>query len=84
MTADNVFTGTPDGYDVLTDDEKRIVRALERLAKNWPRNLILFGGGGALSLRRDPDDGGFVGHEYEVASIQGIRNDGGDGGDMRG
>lgn len=78
------FTGTPEGWDVLTADEQRIVRALTRLAKDWPSNLIVFGGGGSLSLRRDPGDGGFVGWEYEVASIPGIRNDGGDGGDRRG
>lgn len=75
----------PEEYDVLTADEKQIVRALERLAKGWPRNLILFGGDGAtISLRRDPGDGGFIGAEYEIARVSGIRNEGGDGGDYRG
>jgi hypothetical protein len=75
----------PEDFDVLTEDEKRIVRGLKRLAKNWPRDLILFAGdGSSISLRRDPGDGGFIGVEHEIAYVNGIRNDGGDGGDYRG
>jgi hypothetical protein len=68
--------------DDLTLDEAKIVRALERLAKTWPRNLVLFAGNGrGISLRRARDDGGFYGVETEIAFVTGIRNDGGDGGD---
>lgn len=75
----------PEGWDVLTPEEARVVRTLKRLAKTWPRNLVLFAGSGdTLSIRRDPGDGGFVGSEYEIEFVRGIRNDGGDGGDRRG
>jgi hypothetical protein len=64
----------------VTGAEWRAIDALHRLAKHWPRRLILFGGAGnSISVRKRADDGSyFVGRE--VASVN-IPSDGGDGGD---
>lgn len=70
--------------DDLTPEEAKAVRALERVAAVWPSHLVLFASGGALSIRRAPDDGSWYGRETEVAAVFGIRNDGGDGGDFGG
>lgn len=65
----------------LTPEEKRAIAALKRLAKRWPQSLILFAtGGGDLSVRKPPPML-FPGTQYEVDFIQGIRAEGGDGGD---
>lgn len=32
--------------------EAQVIRALERLERAWPRDLLLFGGAGSLSLLR--------------------------------
>lgn len=65
--------------DELTQDERRAIRSLERIAKTWPRSLLLFAGGTGLTVRK-PVSGKFYGEEYIVATIPGIPNDGGDGG----
>lgn len=67
----------------LTQDEKRAIKALERLARGWPASLWLFSGSGSLCvmLKRDgqrvmtANDG--VDPDHCVATIK-IENDGGD------
>ena len=62
--------------DELTDNEKRIIKILNRLDKLWAEcgeGLVLFNGN---SLRRG---NGSV--EYEIAFFPNIREGGGDGGD---
>lgn len=61
----------------LTEGEKKIVKALNRLSKLWERhgeNLLLFNG---RSLRYKGTD-----HASEIDFFAGIRGDGGDGGDV--
>ena len=65
----------------LTDEEEKAIRALRRLAKKWPPSLLIFGSGGAGLSVRKPDANGSRGYQTEVATIHGIPNDGGDGGD---
>lgn len=70
----------------LTGEERRAIASLERLAKRWPRSLMLFSASGSLLVLRND------GHSVErlgsrdaaeqyatiLASIDGIPNDGGD------
>lgn len=63
----------------LTRDELRAIRALKRVAAEWPKSLILFCGGCGLTVRK-PEPGKFYGDQYTVADITGIPCDGGDGG----
>ena len=64
--------------ELTVEEEKAIVR-LKRLAKTWPKTLVLFGMG-ALSVRKKAPDGSYF-IEREVDRIWGIHSDGGDGGD---
>ena len=64
----------------LTPREAKAIQRLERVFKDWPETLILFGGSGTLSVRkRDADGAYFANREVEV--IEGVFCDGGDGGD---
>lgn len=55
------------------DNLQRIVRALRRLEKDWPPDLMLFSWSGSLGLwRGHPEDGG------ELITLFRIPNDGGD------
>lgn len=51
--------------DDLTADEQRLVRRLDRLAREWPKGYMLASMGGSLCLFRTDDsmqdDGDFVG-----------------------
>lgn len=62
----------------LTLDELSAIHALERLAKRWPQTLKLFSAAGSLIVI--PNDGREQPwpHDYEITSIAGIPNDGGD------
>lgn len=69
----------------LTDEERRAIKSLERLAKKWPETLWLFSASGSLEVMRKGEDGqpvmnkyGAVDQGYIVATIHGIPNDGGD------
>jgi hypothetical protein len=64
--------------DKLTQAERLAIRSLERIARTWPKSLLLFASG-TLTVRK-PVPGKFYGEEYIVATIGGIPNDGGDGG----
>lgn len=62
----------------LTEEERKAIAALERLARRWPQSLKLFSWSGSLcvirsdaSLLDDPD-------AAVIAHIEGIPNDGGD------
>lgn len=75
------------GLRNLTDDERRAIAALERLAKRWPRSLTLVSMDGGLQvvLTKEYHDGNgqefLPGNERQelcvVAHISGIPNDGG-------
>ena len=69
----------------LTDEEKKAIRALKRVAKIWPDSLWLFSASGSLCVMRNDENGdrvvdpiyGGVEQEYIVDNID-IENDGGD------
>jgi hypothetical protein len=58
----------------LTIEEQKAIASLKRLAKNWPSSLSLFSHTGSLEVVKDDASG----LPCYVASITGIRNDGGD------
>ncbi len=71
----------------LTEEEKKAIRALKRVAKIWPDSLWLFSGAGTLCVMRKGENndrvilsgtfqGGFD-SDYVIATID-IDNDGGD------
>ncbi len=67
-----------------TSDEQKAIRALQRLAKKWPKSLWLFSAAGSLCVMRAADDGshhslpgGGVDPDYALETIA-IPNDGGD------
>lgn len=68
----------------LTQEEKRAIASLRRLAKNWPKTLWLFSASGSLVVMRYKDGQhatnwhGGMDQDYAVTIIQGIDNDGGD------
>jgi hypothetical protein len=68
-----------------TEKEAKAIRALQRLADKWPDTLWLFSCSGSLLVMRKDDQGhhahvpgGGVNIDYELATIRGIDNDGGD------
>lgn len=66
----------------LTDEEAKAIRSLERLAKKWPKSLMLFSWSGALHVMDHATvfdiSGGTGHHEASITTISGIPNDGGD------
>lgn len=60
----------------LNEKEKEAIKSLEKLAKKWPKTLLLFAGTG-LTVRKIQPDGTYL-KESIVADIPGIPNDGGD------
>ena len=65
--------------DTLTDEERRAIASLERLAKRWPQSLMLFSWSGTLCVVRSEallhgDDP----NAAVVTTITGIPNGGGD------
>ena len=70
----------------LTDEERRAIASLKRVAKKWPATLWLFcGGQSGIAVMRTHEDGGHahlstsgVDPAYIVDEIQGIDSDGGD------
>lgn len=75
-----------DAFDFeLTDDEKRLARRLDRLAREWPAGYMLASMGGSLCLfrlhdRMTGDDGPSDGLDAEKAlwTSSRIPNTGGD------
>lgn len=70
--------------DDVTPEEKRVIDALHRIAKIWPKSLYLFSGGGSLEVMRFRNDGSMAINEStgcadpsaSIATIA-IPNDGG-------
>lgn len=69
-------------YEMLTDEEDKVVQSLERLAKKFPSTLSLFSWSGTLCVcKTHPDDENDNDYEYPyrvITSMPGIINDGGD------
>ncbi len=64
--------------DELTDEERKAIASLERLAKRWPQSLKLFSWSGSLCVMR-ADVSLLDNPEAAVITyIEGIPNDGGD------
>ena len=73
----------------LTPDELKVIKALKRLSKLWPKSLWLYSASGTLTVMRKNDlgdkamingrglRGGGFDPDFIVCSI-GIENDGGD------
>lgn len=51
---------------MLTSDEKRAIRALQRVAKMWPKTLCLYSNGITLQVLRVSETGGASGHDGEI------------------
>lgn len=69
----------------LTDDERKAILALGRVARHWPKTLWLFAGPGNLYVLRKNADGsramtpdGAFDQSSVVATILGIEAEGGD------
>jgi len=58
----------------LNIEEQKAIASLERLAKKWPKSLMLFSWSGSLTVLKN-DEHGF---KCDVGCIPGISNDGGD------
>jgi hypothetical protein len=73
-----------DNGDMITEQEARAIRALQLLARRWPRTLTLASMGGRLFVFHtgDPRWGSFHGAERAEAVLAedfgGIPSDGGD------
>jgi hypothetical protein len=69
-----------------TDEEWKAIRALERLAKKWPRSIGLYSMSGSLCVMPTDDairiknhgSGEGLDQDAIITTIQGISNDGGD------
>ena len=59
---------------ILTKEEQKAIKSMQRLAKKWPKSLSLFSFSGSLIVCKYSDD--MI--DCAVSSIDGIRNDGGD------
>jgi hypothetical protein len=72
----------------LTKEEESAIRRLKRLAKDWPDTLWLYSASGNLHVMQTDEfgeeamGGGYRGEgvdpEYDITTIHGIPNDGGD------
>jgi hypothetical protein len=82
MNEDDDFE--PDAKAMLTDEERRAIASLKRLAKRWPESLWLFSGSGMLCVMRAGPNGehvhtanGGIDPNFHLDTID-ISNDGGD------
>ena len=80
----NPVTGKEDIVE-LTIEEKKAIKSIQRVAKNWPDSLWLFSGSGTLwIMKRGPngeqmlDSDGCVDPDYNTGEQVEISNDGGD------
>ena len=62
----------------LTDEERKAIAALERLAKRWPQSLKLFSWSGTLCVIRADTSLLDNPEAAVITTIDGIPNDGGD------
>ena len=58
---------------VVTKEEQKAIKALQRLAKKWPQSIMLFSWAGSLVVTKD-----FKNKMAIVAHITGVPTDGGD------
>lgn len=67
----------PDRAGRLTDEDRKAIASLQRLAKSWPKGLTLLSDAGSLLVVPTSDRiaGEYV--EERSVSIHGISNDGG-------
>ena len=71
---------TPEQRDLASSpDVTQVVRALKRLAKQWPRGIYLFANAGYLEIILDGDQNDGCG--LLLTRIDGIPCDGGDAGE---
>ena len=69
-----------DAEHTLTDEERRAIAALKRLAKHWPPSLMLISYDATLSVIRAADFGALVAEERQdliLADFPDIPSDGG-------
>jgi len=72
------------GDEMTTDEERKAIASLERLAKKWPRSLTLQSMSGSLHVMHTDDcmlpieRGGGCDPDKVIVHIDGIPNDGGD------
>ena len=66
-----------DDEDELTDEERRAIASLERLAKRWPQSLRLFSWSGTLCVIRSEADLLEEPEANVITTIEGIPNGGG-------
>lgn len=67
----------------ITEEERKAIASLQRLAKRWPRSLRLVSMGGELSVVHSNDERFFSDDTAErqeavIGDIRGIPNTGGD------
>ena len=59
---------------LITAEEEKAIRSLQRLAKKWPQSIRLFSWSGTLVVTKANSDN----VQALVAEVEGIPNDGGD------
>ena len=64
--------------EMLTKEEEKAIRSLERVAKKWPKSLKLFSQSGTLPVIKQHPEHPEDDHGRVVDGISGIENDGGD------
>ena len=74
---------TETGEDTLDESERRAIASLQRLARTWPRSLMLASMAGTLVIvrtddERFDDDDNAIRNQAAVAFVHGIPNTGGD------
>jgi hypothetical protein len=67
----------------LSAVEQSAIASLRRLAKRWPKSLMLFSWSGSLCVVKLDEDGNSPLHSHDpcdhiICTIEGIGNDGGD------
>ncbi len=70
--------GGESNMEMLTKEEEKAIRSLDRVAKKWPRSLKLFSQSGTLLVIKIHPDHPEDEQGRVVCGISGIENDGGD------
>lgn len=64
--------------EILTEEEEKAIKSLDRVAKKWPKSLKLFSQSGTLLVIKHHPEHPEDDHGRIVDVIPGIDNDGGD------